>query len=376
MMNIPDIRTDTVRVGALTGFVVLLSASGCTQPATNADGSRTDATPAKIQTVEVVNPSMRSFRGELHIVGTAMANRQVMVHAMEGGYVSNIGKEIGDYVQAGQLIAELQNPELKRLAERANAVLDAKRSAYERLQSTAGKTPDLTPLQMLEEAQAAYLSAKAELGAIEDRRSFLRVRAPFSGVITQRFVDKGALVQSGVSNSSAVPLVELQQLDPIRLTIPLPESDAGIIKLGSAVQVMFPEIPGESFTAKVSRTARVLDPASKTMQVEVDVSNAAGLIMPGMYAKVIMLLESRESVLSLPIRAQYMFQDELFVLQVIAGEVVRTPLRKGLTNKKFFEVLNADLDPSSLVIVAGKGLVRSGQHVEAIQKDQPRDQNK
>ena len=355
----------TVHGLALFSLCLLVA---CGQPAEEGNDTSSDASEQKIQTVEVVNPMKRSFNAELHIVGTAVANQQVMVHAMEGGYVSNISKDIGDYVVAGQLIAELRNPELRRMWEKASAILDAKEATYNRLKSTAAKTPDLTPLQILEEAEAAYLSAKAELGAIQDRQSFLRVKAPFSGVITQRFVDIGALVQSGLSNSNAVPIVELQQLNPIRLTIPLPESDAGIIKIGDSVSVTFPEIPGTAFAATVSRTAGVLDPASKTMQIEIDISNKSGLIKPGMYAKAVMMLESRESVLSLPVQGQYMFQNELFVLQVIEGEVVRTPLRKGLTNKDFFEVLNTDLDSTSMVIIAGKGLVKEGQQVEAILK--------
>ena len=322
----------------------------------------------KTQTVEVVNPSNRSFSAELHIVGTAMPNQQVMVHAMEGGYVGNMNNDIGDYVVAGQVIAELRNPELRRMWEKASAILDGKKSTYERLKSTASKTPDLTPLQVLEEAEADYLSALAELGSIQDRQSFLRVKAPFSGLITQRFVDNGALVQSGISNTGTLALVELQQIDPIRLTIPLPERDAGIINIGDTVKVTFPELPGESFIAQVSRTAGVLDVASKTMQIEIDIDNKKGLIKPGMYAKAIMMLSSRDNVLSLPVNGQYMFQDELFVLEVIDGKVVRTPLRRGLKNKDYFEVLNADIDSTSMVIVQGKSLVKAGQQVEAILK--------
>jgi len=119
----------------------------------------------------------------------------------------------------------------------------------------------------------------------------------------------------------------------------------------------------------VSRTAGVLDPASKTMQIEIDIDNKDGNIKSGMYAKTIIKLVSRENVLSLPVNAQYMFQDELFVLQVIEGEVVRTPLRRGLTNKDFFEVLNSDLDSSAMVIIQSKGLVKEGQKVEAMFKE-------
>jgi len=347
----------------LAASLFLLAA--CNAPNEESGEATTEEVALKTQTVEVVNPTRRSFNAELHIVGTARPNQQVMVHAMEGGYVTSIGKDLGDYVVAGQVIAELRNPELRRSWEKASAILDGKKSTYDRLKASAEKTPDLTPLQILEEAKAEYLTALAELGAIQDRQSFLRVKAPFSGTITQRFVDNGALVQSGISETDATPLVEIQQLDPIRLGIPLPESDAGIVKLGDSVSVSFPELPGVSFKATVSRTAGVLDPASKTMDLEIDIDNSKGNIKPGMYAKVIMDLVSREDVMSLPVQAQHLFQDELFVLQVIDGVVVQTPLRRGLTNKDFFEVLNSDLDSNSAVIVQGKGLVKQGQQVDA-----------
>ena len=350
------------------GLLTLCFLVACTPSSEEGSDATAEIIESKVQTVEVVHPTNRSFNAELHIVGTAMPNQQVMIHAMEGGYISSIKTDIGDYVVAGQVIAELRNPELRRMWEKASAILDGKKSTYDRLKATAAKTPDLTPLQVLEDAEAAYLTALAELGAIQDRQSFLRVKAPFSGVITQRFVDNGALVQSGISNTGTKAIVELQQLVPIRLTIPLPESDASIIKIGDTVKVVFPELPGESYTAQVSRTAGVLDIASKTMQIEIDIDNKKGLIKAGMYAKVILMLVSRENVLSLPVQGQYMFQDELFVLEVINDKVVRTPLLRGLTNKDFFEVLNADLDSNSLVIIQGKGLVRAGQKVDATLK--------
>jgi RND family efflux transporter MFP subunit len=318
----------------------------------------------------VVNPKRNTFVSDLHIVGTAMPNQQVLVHAMEGGYVENIARDIGDYVIAGQIIAELRNPELNRQYQKASAILEAKKLTYDRLQSSYANTPDLTPPRVLEDAKAEYLAAFAELGAIMDRQSFLQVKAPFSGVITKRFVDPGALIQSGLSESSASPIVELQQLDPIRLAIHLPESDAVLVKEGDTVKVTFPELSGSSYTAQVSRTAGVLDPASRTMDVEVDIANKQGDIKPGMYAKVAVQLTSREGVLSLPVNGQYMFQDELFVLQVIDNIVIRTALRRGLTNKDFFEVLNTDIDSTSLVIIQGKSLVKEGQQVEPILKSE------
>lgn len=326
----------------------------------------TSTKEGKIQKVEVVNPAKRTFSADILITGTAMPNQRVMLHAMEGGFVKTILKDIGDKVQKGAVIAELDNPELHRKAERLSALGEAKKAIYDRLKESIDQTPDLTPPQVLEEAEAAYLAVNAELKGVQERQAFLIITAPFTGIITQRFVDLGTLVQSGISNANASAIVEIQDLDPIRLTIPLPEADAGSVKKGVEVTVTFPELPGESYVAKVSRTAGVLDFASRTMQIEVDLSNPDRNIKPGMYAKAVMQLSSRENVLSLPVTAQYIYEDELFVLSVVNGQVVRVPLRKGLANKDFFEVLNTEIDSSSQVIIQGKGLVNEGQMVTAV----------
>jgi len=322
----------------------------------------------KTQTVEVVHPSSNSFEAELLITGTAMPNQIVLLHAMESGYVKSIKKDIGDIVKKGDLIAELENPELYRLNQKLKAQLDAKKAIYDRLQKTYDQTPDLTPMQLLEEAKADYIGAKTELDVINDRQNFLLVTAPFNGVVTKRLVDNGALIQSGIANTNATAIVELQEINPIRLTIPLPESDASSIKKGMETQVSFPELYGESYTAKISRTANALDFASKTMQVEIDIPNKGYKIKPGMYAKILIKTSNRKNVLSLPVTAQILYEDEPFVLLVKNNIVQRVRLRKGLENKDFFEVLNADIGKEAQVIIQGKGLVKQGQQVTAIEK--------
>ena len=322
----------------------------------------------KIQTVEVVKPISNKFTEEILITGTAMPNQKVMLYAMESGFVKDIRKDIGDLVRKGEVIAILDNPELHRQQQKLKAQLQARQSAYERLRDIHEKTPALTPIQKVEDAEAEYLTAKAGFDAINDRISFLHVKAPFSGTITKRLIDPGALVQSGLTETTPQGIVELQETNPIRLMIPLPASDASTIKEGLEVTITFPELAGESFTAKVSRTAKSLDPSSKTMRVEIDIDNPEGQIITGMYAKVLMRIESRENVLSLPLTSQIMFQDEPFIMIVEDSKVERIPLRKGVSGKDYFEVLNANITAESLVIVQGKRLVKPGQIVEPILK--------
>lgn len=353
----------------ITGSLSLIAAlwlSGC-----GSDEKTANHPPAggsKIQNVEVTVPAYRSFVSEVLITGTAEPNREVMLHAMESGYVEAVYKDIGDVVQKGEVVAKLNNPELYRQRQQLQAEVESKKSVYERLQSIYEKTPSITPLQVLEDAKAEYLSLKSKLDAVNDRISFLKVKAPFSGIITQRFVDEGALVQSGLTEDNPRQIVEIQEINPIRLSIPLPEADAVAIGKGMDVVVTFPELQGESYTAKVSRTANSLDRASKTMRVEIDIPNADGKIKPGMYAKVLMQISSRDSVLSLPVTAQVIFQNQPFVMVVVDGKVERIPLRKGLSSKDYFEVLNVEVSPQAQVIVQGKGLVKPGQIVKPVIK--------
>ena len=354
-------------VMALLSSVILLCSCGNKEHEMESSAGE-DKMISKIQSVEVVNPIERSFSADILITGTAEPNQKVIIYAMESGYVQNILVDIGDVVAKGAVIAELSNPELLRQLEEKEAQLDANESTYKRLSSIQEKTPALTTTQLVEDAEANYLTAKAAVSSIQDRLSFLQVKAPFGGKVTKRMIDNGALIQSGLTQSNPQGIIELQDVNPIRLTIPLPESDIVSIDKGTEVDVSFPELPGASLKAKVSRMAGALDPASKTLLVEIDLDNSDDKIKPGMYAKALVRVNSREGVISLPITAQSIFQNQPFVLVVNNDKVEQVALRKGLAGKDYFEVLNPEINANSLVIVQGKGLVKAGQIVNPVLK--------
>lgn len=322
----------------------------------------------KTRTVEVVKPVKRSFTASSRIAGKVIPNQKVMVHAMESGVLRTIRKDIGDRVKGGEVIATLSNPDLNRQKKLLLVVVNGKKKTYDRLKSVHDKTPALTPLQMVEDAETAYLSAKTELEGVEDRMRYLQVRAPFSGTVTKRFVHKGAMIQNGVDNTNAQALLEIQQTDPVRITIPFPESDVAALNDDMEINIHFPQLPGQTFTSKISRTAGALDPLSNTMMVEVDVPNPKGTIKPGMYAQTDLKLASSKAGFSLPITAQVLYEDAYFVMVVKDNVVERIPLQKGLSNADYFEVLNADINAQTMVIVKGKGLVKPGQTVDPILK--------
>lgn len=324
----------------------------------------------KTQTVEVVNPKNRPFIAEVLITGTAQPNQSVTIYAMESGILSEIHKDIGDKVIKGETIAVLENPELMHNQIKLNAELHGKQSIYERLKSVYEKTPALTTIKLVENAESEYLSAKAGLDAINNRISFLTIKAPFSGTVTKRYVDPGSLLQNGMNQSNPQAIVEIQETNPIRLVLPVPESDAVALKKEMDVQVSFPELSGQQYDAKITRTSNALDPQSKTMRVEINLDNANGKIITGMYAKVLIQINSRENILSLPILSKVIFENENYVLVIDNQKVKRVPVRLGLSDKDYFEVLNAEINAKTQVIINGKGLVNQGQIVEPILKSE------
>jgi membrane fusion protein (multidrug efflux system) len=349
---------------ALYSLLFLFVFSSCQEKSQQEDSAKTESND-KITTVKVVHPKHNSFVAEISIVGTVIPNKKVSLHAMENGVVSSMKVDIGQRVQKGELIAQLSNPELIRKREQAAAKFDVAESAFNRLNNIRTKTPALTTLQQVESAEAEFKIAQAELNAVEDRMNFLKVTAPFSGIVSQRFVDEGALVQNGITDTDAMPLIELQDLSIVRISIPVPESDVAVISVGQTAHVVFRELGTKRFEAKVSRTSMALDPASKTMEVQIDVVNSDRAIRPGMYAHANFEVSSSESVVSLPLNSIIVNKSKYYV-SIVEDEIVkRIPIKRGLANKDFFEVLS-DIDTEALVIVEGKSMVKAGQKVQTV----------
>lgn len=316
--------------------------------------------------VKVVNPQQRSFTSSLQIIGNALPKKQVNIHAMEGGFLSELKKDIGDKVQKGDILAVLNNPELTRELEINKVEKQVAEANYLRFKKVIAKTPELTTLQEFEKVEATYLMANAKYKATTNRDSLLSIRAPFSGVITIRNVELGALIQSGINNTNAAALFEIMDMETIRLTIALPETEVDNISKGMQAEISFTELPGEQFSAQVSRMANAINNRNKTMQVQLDIPNRNGKIKAGMYANVEIQLQSTGDKISLPNEALIAVKSEFFILQVKDGIVKRTLIKKGLSNTKFFEVLSNEINENSKVIVEGKAMVKAGMKVKTV----------
>ncbi|MDE2026003.1 MAG: efflux RND transporter periplasmic adaptor subunit, partial [Patescibacteria group bacterium] len=318
-----------------------------------------------IPTVLVTTPQQHQFNVSLQISGVAKPNQKVTLFAMVNGMLGRVNADIGDFVKQGQVLAILDNPDLIQQKVKAEADLREKKSVYQRLKGVYEKTPQLTTIEEVEKAQADYESADATFKALTAQVDYLQIQAPFAGIIVNRFVDKGAIIQSGLNNANAMPLFEIQDLHIIRLEVDIAEADATLIDKNTKVEIIFPELPNSKYASVVSRSAYSLNENTRTMQVEIDLPNADMKIHPEMYAKVTISREGHKDVLSLPNEAIGNLKGQSYVYVVDNNKVKKVLVTIGLHDDKFSEVLNANIKSTDKVVIQGKEFCSDGGIVEA-----------
>jgi RND family efflux transporter MFP subunit len=270
-------------------------------------------------TVSTVQES--SSKAELVLPGNIQAMTEAPILARADGYVKRRYVDIGDRVRAGQLVAEIEAPEIGQQVQQAKAALQQSQSALEQARANyrQGKTNEelarvtaqrwgnlltkgvvsrqendtyqaqyqaqVANSQALEKAIAAAQSnvaaAEANLARLTELEGYQQVRAPFAGVITVRNVDVGALITSGTTL-----LFRVAQTNPVRTYINVPQADAPSVHVGQQADLLIPDQPGKHYTGTVTRTSNSLDPASRTLLVEVQVKNPDGTLLPGTYCQV------------------------------------------------------------------------------------------
>ena len=269
-----------------------------------------------------VSPVTRSgATSSLVLPGNIEAVTEAPVLARASGYIKSRSVDIGDRVKAGQVLAEIEAPELDQQIRQAQAGIDQAASNIEQSQAalqqgqsnaalakiTAERSQKLfdrnvvsrqdnDTAQMQYSAQQANVSAlekavaaarsnssafEANLARLNDLKSYLTVRAPFAGVITVRNIDVGALVTEG-----STLLFRIAQADRLRTYLNVPQADSGSVRVGQHATLIVPDLGGRKFTGLVTRTANALDPASRTLLTEIQVDNSNGALLPGMYTEV------------------------------------------------------------------------------------------
>lgn len=325
--------------------------------------ARDTAAAARRPVVLTGHPETHAFGSALQLSGTAEPSQVVKLYAMTGGFLRQLKADIGDFVKAGQVLAILENPDLDSDRMRLVADLNGKKAIYQRLKNIVEKTPQLTMLADVDKAQADYESARAQLDGVLTRIGLLTVKAPFAGIITRRYADKGAAIQSGLNSTLATPLFEVQDIRTLRIRIDVPETDATAIDKNAAA-ITFPELSGTRFEAAVSRLAYGLDSATRTMRVEIDIDNAGYKIRPGMYAKVALEHGQKHSSLVVPNEAVGNIKGKSFVFLVRDGKAVKVEVSTGRRDEHFTELTESAITVQDALIVQGKELVSDGAPVE------------
>jgi len=247
----------------------------------------------------------------LTLPGTLLGINEATVYARSSGYILRWTKDIGSSIKKGDLLAEITAPEVNQELSQAIAAREqaatgeglAKITA-ERWQSLRDK--DAVTQQELDERQSAYLQARANLAAaqanearLRDLQGFNRVVAPFDGVVTSRSIDVGDLVDAG-NGGAGKALFTVAQVDPLRLYVYVPQVYAQQVKVGDAVRVSLPERLGEEYQGTIARTARAIDTATRTMQVEVRVPNPKDALIAGAFVQATLPIKQDRAALLVP----------------------------------------------------------------------------
>ncbi len=333
-----------------------------------------------IRSVAVIVPERGAPRQEVTLPGTLEAYTDAPIFARTNGYLRKRYVDIGAHVRAGQVLADIDTPEVDQQLEQSRADL-ATAEANERLaQLTAERYRDLIKTDSvskqdldnangsLEARVTAVNSSKANVRRLEQLHGFGRITAPFDGVITARNVDLGALIDSG---SNAKELFHEAAVQRLRLFVNVPEVYSRAAVAGMTADLTLTEFPGRTFAGTLARTAQAIDVASRTLLTEIDVENSKGELLPGSYAEVHLKVSSDANTFKLPVNA-VMFRTEGVQVAVVDpnGRVKLQPITLGRDYGNAVEVVSG-LTGSERIIVNPPDSIEVGETVRVAENGQP-----
>ena len=322
----------------LTGLSVLF----CQCSSTPAEKNDMAETPVNEEIrYETVRVTASRPTTELSLPGELESYYETDLYPRVSSYVKALHADIGDQVRKGQLLAELEAPELTaNLTEAyskvkaAEAQFEGSRGIFQRVLRTSRTLGAISPAD-LQTARTKAISdslgivaANAHYRSVQQLVSYLKITAPFTGVITDRRLSPGAFVGPGGQNG--IPILKIKQLDRLRLRIAVPEAYLGDIRLSKPVQFSVRSFRTQTFTGKISRVSNNVRPETRSEMVEIDFPNPGGKLKPGMFASVrIPVSSSGEGSLYVPKSAVISTMDRTFVQKVVNGKAERVTVQKG-----------------------------------------------
>ncbi|HEY4039676.1 MAG TPA: efflux RND transporter periplasmic adaptor subunit [Burkholderiaceae bacterium] len=324
-------------------------------------------------TVATIKPQHGPADQELVLPGTVQAFYEAPIYARTSGYLKTWYSDIGARVARGQVLAEIDSPEIDQELRQAQADVATAQANYELAKSTNQRWQGLLATESVskqdadqkasDEAakQAALASAEANVARLRDLESFKRVVAPFDGVVTARNTDIGALINAGQNSGAA--LFRMSDTRKLRIYVQVPQPYAAAAVPGVAAQLTFTERPGKSYPTQVVRTAQALDPASRTLQVELQVDNSKSELFPGSYAEVHFKLPGNVDSLRLPVNALLFRAAGQQVAVVGSDHILHLKnISSGRDFGKSIEVLSG-IDPTDEVVLNPPDSIAEGARV-------------
>jgi membrane fusion protein (multidrug efflux system) len=316
--------------------------------------------------VQTIHPKRGEIVRRVTLPGNVMAYQEATLYAKVAGYLKTINVDKGDAVKEGDTLAEIEAPEMEADLVKARAEAEAAQIDYKRVTEAQKKASDLVVPQTVDAAKAKSGVAIAGLQRIETLLSYAKITAPFSGVITKRWVDPGALIPAATSSSAAksAAMLTLMDFTTVRIDVAIPDAEAPFVKKDLLVKVIVDELPGRTFQGAITRFSYALDESTKTMATEIEISNPDLALRPGMWASVEIELQKKENALLVPAEALVTEKNKNSVFVVRDNKVQKISVTTGFDDGANVEVLKG-CGPGDAVIVAGKQSVTDGQKVKA-----------
>jgi RND family efflux transporter MFP subunit len=325
--------------------------------------------------VSVIHATAVQGDSAMMLPGTLKAYVESPIYARTNGYLQKWYKDIGSHVKKGDLLAEIDTPEVDQQLAQSRAELTTTQANVGLSGITATRYQDLLKTDSVSKQdvdnangdlaakRAMVQSAEANVKRLEDMESFKRVYAPFSGVITQRNVDTGTLINAGNGGAATKEMFDLAQIDPIRAFVSVPESYGPSIRTGLRACLTLSEIPGRNFCGSVARTSNSIDPGTRTLLTEVDVPNPSGTLLPGAYAQVEFDAKLSGQRITLPINS-LLFRPE-GTMAAVVGPDHRLNLKKITIGRDLgatVEVLQG-ITPEDSVVINPPDALEQGEQV-------------
>jgi RND family efflux transporter MFP subunit len=372
-------------LAAFLAVVAVVVAAGIIPRLNSRAALRTETTELATPAVAVVLPKLSLPAQEIVLPATIQPWTDAPIYARTNGYLRRWYADIGAQVHSGQLLAEIDTPEVDQQLRQARADLATAKANFDLAGITAARYRDLLKTESVskqdadnaqgdfEAKRAIVQSAEANVRRLEELQSFQKIYAPFDGVITARNIDVGALIDAGSSGGPARELFHLAATRRLRVYVNVPQQYSQDARPGLTAQLRLPEFPDRQFTATLINTANSIDTSTRTLLVQFEVQNPSGQLLSGAYAEMHLKLVSQHPVYLLPINTLLFRSEGLRVVAVGPGsKAVLIPITLGRDFGNEVEVVSG-LNGDEQLITDPPDSVVEGEAVRVVPAGQPQE---